>query len=421
MPVPTLARLKRPGAGTLRAVGRASLPCSALLAGLALVVASSGCSADPDGGAPVNGGSGGGSGAVAGGLTNGGMAGSTSPLGGAAGSGPGGVGAAGTTTGGAAGHTAGAGGGAAQAGAAQGGAAQGGAAQGGAAQGGAAQGGATGGVSAGGAGGSPATAGAPNGGSGGGAAVVRTPGCGTPTTAPTGKFNPYMLDVGGTSRQYFVHLPANYDPMRAYTLVFQFHGAGSTGTSTAIPIHTAAGADAIVVGGTAEIHATEKRTQWQFSSATSPDVAFFDAMLLAVGNAYCVDKSRVFAVGYSSGGWMCNLLGCVRPGVLRGYGVVAGGLGGGGKACAPEGVAAWFLHDQDDPENAISGNQRARDRLLTVNGCSMTTLPVEPAPCVRYQGCRSGLPVDWCQSTGKGHSSQGSLSGPGMWRFFSSL
>jgi poly(3-hydroxybutyrate) depolymerase len=229
-----------------------------------------------------------------------------------------------------------------------------------------------------------------------------------------------MLDVGGTAREYFVRLPTGYSPTRAYPLVFLFHGAGGDGSRNNVPIQNSSAGNAILVGGTAQVSATENRTQWQFNNATSPDVAFFDALVTEISARYCVDRSRLFASGFSSGAWMSNLLGCVRGNVLRAYGVVAGGMPGGRNlTCTDGGIAAWFLHDQDDMENVIAGNVTARTRLLTANGCGTTTVPDMPAPCVRYEGCRPDKPVVWCQTTGAGHSVQSTISGPGMWRFFS--
>jgi polyhydroxybutyrate depolymerase len=229
------------------------------------------------------------------------------------------------------------------------------------------------------------------------------------------------VDVAGTSREYFVYLPQGYDPQRAYPVVFLWHGAGGTGTRNNVPIQNSSGQNAILVGGTAQVNTAEMRTQWQFNSgANSPDVAFFDAMVAEVSARYCVDRGRLFSSGFSSGGWFTNLLGCVRGNVIRAQGVVAGGLPGQTSNCSGA-VAAWFLHDTADMENLISGNERARARILGTNGCGTTTAADDPAPCVRYQGCRDGLPVVWCATTGAGHSVQSNISGPGMWRFFSSL
>jgi poly(3-hydroxybutyrate) depolymerase len=241
-------------------------------------------------------------------------------------------------------------------------------------------------------------------------------------TDTPGMFVRHTIDVGGTMREYFVRLPAMYDPNRAYPVVFLWHGAGGSGTSNNVPIQQqqAAQAGAILVGGTALVSATENRTQWQFNNASSPDIAFFDAMLTQIGGQLCIDQSRIFSSGFSSGAWLSNLLGCARRDKVRAYGVVAGGIAGN-PMCAPGSIAAWFLHDANDTENRIAGNITARDRLLTANGCGTMTVPEAPTPCVRYQGCRDGYPVVWCETTGAGHTVQSSISGPGMWAFFASF
>jgi hypothetical protein len=53
--------------------------------------------------------------------------------------------------------------------------------------------------------------------------------------------------------------------------------------------------------------------------------------------------------------------------------------------------------------------------------CGTTTMPDTPMPCVRYQGCAPGYPVDWCQTQGKMHDRQDGLAAPAFWSFFSAL
>ena len=43
-------------------------------------------------------------------------------------------------------------------------------------------------------------------------------------------------------------------------------------------------------------------------------------------------------------------------------------------------------------------------RLLQTNGCSDQTTPIDPSPCVAYQGCQEGYPVIWCEQEGVGHA-----------------
>lgn len=82
-------------------------------------------------------------------------------------------------------------------------------------------------------------------------------------------------------------------------------------------------------------------------------------------------------------------------------------------------IAGILIHDHDDPENNVSGGMKARDRLIALNGCTTETKPVEPSPCVEYQGCKAGYPVIWCETTTmQGHSRQDKLSVPAIYNFF---
>ncbi len=62
------------------------------------------------------------------------------------------------------------------------------------------------------------------------------------------------------------------------------------------------------------------------SSADSPEVPYFDVALQGVEDGYCVDKSKVFVAGYSSGSWLTHLLACQRGNVIRGMGSASGGI-----------------------------------------------------------------------------------------------
>jgi poly(3-hydroxybutyrate) depolymerase len=218
-----------------------------------------------------------------------------------------------------------------------------------------------------------------------------------------------MVMSGSANRPYSVYLPNDYDSMRPYPVIVLLHGCGS-GTNN-LPMERQTGTDAILIRGTG----SASGTCWD-SSATGADVQFFDAMVSDVKARFCTDTKRFFAVGYSSGSWLANQLGCIRADVLRGLGTVTGGNPGVRNCTGP--IAQMFVHDEDDMDNQISGGISARDRLLMQNNCTMTTMPQDPSPCVRYQGCDPGYPVVWCQTTGKGHDRQDSLAAPAFWNFF---
>lgn len=244
-----------------------------------------------------------------------------------------------------------------------------------------------------------------------GSSALRSAGCGLDATA-TGDFVTRTITVRGTARTYRLRVPATYDRNRAYPIVFRWHGAGGDGLSGGLGVEYSAGNDAIVVGGDA-------LGGWWDLTPEGPDVAFFDAMRAELESQLCIDKRREFSYGFSRGGGLSHLLACTRADVLRGSAAVAG-LAAWSVTCSTP-VATWLLHDSDDGAVPIGDGVAMRDRFVAANGCEATTAPVDPSPCVQYQGCLPGEPVVWCQTSGVGHNPRGDLAPAAVWSFFSSL
>jgi polyhydroxybutyrate depolymerase len=233
----------------------------------------------------------------------------------------------------------------------------------------------------------------------------------------------------GAVRVYELRLPKDYQPMHAYPLIFEDHGCDGS-----IPFHIekATGSSAIVVALRAASNQDNNYMGGCFATGPNDkeltEVPYFDAVVSQVETALCVDESKLFMEGYSSGSWLTNLLGCVRAGVLRGQGNATGGLPTVSTCAGP--IAAMLAHDDTDDQNVIGEGIKARDRIRTINGCSDTAMPMpyewdtNPATmstCVQYQGCKPGFPVVWCQTHGKGHSDQVPISTTGFWKFWSAL
>jgi poly(3-hydroxybutyrate) depolymerase len=236
------------------------------------------------------------------------------------------------------------------------------------------------------------------------------------------------------NRDYYVWLPAGYDPTRAYTTVFLGPGCGGTGTMV-VPVQMASKTNAIIIGLDPDPPA-EGRPCFNTESPTTPEIPYFDATLAQVEAKFCVDTSRIFIAGFSSGSWLADTLGCVRAGVIRGQGNAAGELQGG-LTCSGQPIAAMMIHDMGDGSNSYQQDYSgAREAILMRNGCSNTTVPYDPGIstngkdlmghpilCVEYQGCKPGYPLVWCPTTGYGHSDQtgSGLSTYGWWNFWEML
>lgn len=222
----------------------------------------------------------------------------------------------------------------------------------------------------------------------------------------THQFDPVQLTIQNQTRTYHLRVPDNYNPERAYPLIFLFHGYGGNGLSGGLGIEDYAQTNALIVG------ADGLNKQWN-QSTTEHDLHFFDSMLETVSAQYCVDKSRVFSYGFSMGAYFTNLLSCERGDVLRASASIAGGPRG--DHCKGK-VAAWFLHDADDQAINITQGLAARDQAIATNGCKQQTVDAGNG-CVKYQGCQEA-PVVWCQTSGFGHDIRGDFAPAIVWQFF---
>lgn len=240
----------------------------------------------------------------------------------------------------------------------------------------------------------------------------RSAGCGMAANRPLGMWTTTSVRVGGGDRDYDVRLPPDYDAMTAYPVILLLHGCGSPTNN--VPMEEVAGDDAIVVRGSGTNDGC-----WH-DTVSGPDLPYIDALLADVQSSLCVHGEQLFAVGYSSGSWLASTLSCHRGDVFRGIASVTGGEPGEIRDCVGQ-HGRIYIHDAMDEANRIEWDTPSRDRMLATNHCSMDTLPVEPSPCVEYQGCDEGYPVVWCETNGQGHSRQDGLARPAFWGFFQRL
>jgi hypothetical protein len=234
------------------------------------------------------------------------------------------------------------------------------------------------------------------------------------------------LEGGYNERRYFTRPPPNYDPNTAYPLTIWGQGCGQ---SVAEPTPISLGP-----AGQSTIQIQLLAKQGCYSAgpdgdhANSPELPYFDSVLALVEDAHCVDKSKVFVGGYSSGGWLTGLLSCVRTDVVRGVGWAAAGLQFNHAECTGP-VAALITRGMNDNGTPLDQTLAARDSILMRNGCSMDTLPWNPpgadfdaSSCLEYQNCMPGYPVVWCPTPGN-HTNglDTGLSDKGFWKLWSSL
>ena len=224
--------------------------------------------------------------------------------------------------------------------------------------------------------------------------------------------------VDGKMRSYLLSVPASHQAGVALPLVFAWHGLGGS----AMYFRGAHGLEAPANGAAIFVY-PDGLPQPGFGNAPGwdlrpeGDVRLFDAMLAEVTATWCVDRQRVFSTGHSFGGYMTNTLGCLRGQVFRAIAPVAGGLPMSTSACGDRALPAWLTHGSNDPVVPFAQGEGARDHWRQQAGCAETSQPVEPAGCVRYDGCQ--VPVEWCVHQ-RMHSWP-PFASAAIWKFFDGL
>jgi poly(3-hydroxybutyrate) depolymerase len=189
----------------------------------------------------------------------------------------------------------------------------------------------------------------------------------------------------------------------------------------------------------------------------TPEVPYVQEVLNEVKANYCVDQSRVFMTGTSSGGWESMTVGCALGDQIRAIAPVSGGLRLNRPACTGPHAAIYVEALEDganpifeDPPNGSRdspGSGPARDENLVRNGCASagysSNIPLpystleetagsaphtawDPAypSCVTYTDCPAEYPVVWC-ALPCGHQCDNEDPDidykDAMWSFFMSL
>jgi poly(3-hydroxybutyrate) depolymerase len=231
------------------------------------------------------------------------------------------------------------------------------------------------------------------------------------------------MDVAGTTRDYILKVPDDYDAGIPHKLVFAWHWRGGSANDVASGVL----ADGPYYGleqraaGTA-IFVAPEGIDAGFANTGGRDIAFLRAMIDLFESELCIDPQRIFSTGFSYGGMMSDAIGCEMADVVRAIAPMSGGLPSadhdysGCNEANDHPIAVWMSHGSGDLVVPIADGRNARDLFVARNQCQSQTSAVEPSPCVVYQGCTDGYPVHWCELSG-GHSPP-SFAPTAIWEFF---
>ena len=213
-----------------------------------------------------------------------------------------------------------------------------------------------------------------------------TPSC-VATTArdqidhPSGPARYETLAVNNLLRDFRVFRPATLDGSKPMPLVILLHGSPTDAAGTEDVIHFDAQATA---GGFLNVYPDGCSMDWDERHA-SLDVDFISHLIDRLESEYSIDKSRVYLVGISAGGFMAYRLACDLANRIAAVASVAGSMWW--DDCQPaRPIPILEMHGTSDANVPYDGGGS------TYHGQAMPPVMTVIHRWVAYDGC-TGAPV----------------------------
>lgn len=228
------------------------------------------------------------------------------------------------------------------------------------------------------------------------------------------------VTVLGDARTYVLTVPKSYDASRKYPLIVALHGDGQNGTNfrSFLTLDDVAGDDAIVAypNGAEDLFTPYDQ---------NPDQLLVAATIDDVKGKLSIDTSKIWAFGYSKGGFIANEIACRKPGVFTAMAIHAGGApqepqGADGYPQCPGVMGLPVLETEGEFDTGIGGDYGA-NYWAKVNGCGTSRSATTPAPCQKADGCPGDKPVVYCLAPGVHHYPIWDKAVDTSWAFFKSL
>ncbi len=243
----------------------------------------------------------------------------------------------------------------------------------------------------------------------------------------------------GLTRKYIVYVPASYDPATPTPLLFCFHGSSQLTQMFCITGSNVKHSDEVSIfpseAGFQRI-SDEKNVilvmiqgfsnSWNSGDCCGlaqlfnlNDVALVRAIFLEIQQHLNVDRSRVYAVGFSNGAFFANRLACEASDIFVGIVSGSGGIHLNPlKKCAPSNnVNVLEIHGTWDFSVAYFDAKKSVAYWAKKNGCSVTSSNASflfnkegDTQCISYEGCNENGHVTFCTVERGGHCWFGSFS-----------
>ena len=196
--------------------------------------------------------------------------------------------------------------------------------------------------------------------------------------------------VNGRNREYRLHIPDGYDASRAVPLVLVFHGSSASASVIERETSFDRVADSL---GFVVVYPEGLHRGWNIGECCRysfmegvNETAFVTSLLNHLEAGLSIDRSRVFATGYSDGGTLSVLLACTLSDRITAIASVSGTLFDPLPSCElSRPVPVVVVHGTADSHIPYGGQRggkaTARSQHLTLSATQLVSFWVERNGC----------------------------------------
>ncbi|HLP42185.1 MAG TPA: PHB depolymerase family esterase, partial [Fibrobacteria bacterium] len=216
------------------------------------------------------------------------------------------------------------------------------------------------------------------------------------------------LRVAGVNRNYILHAPSGLEKP---PLVFVIHGFNMTGQQevSLTRMNQVADREKFIVVYPNALPNGSGQQSWDMAGPN--DFAFLLAIIDSVDAAHKIDRKRVYASGFSQGGFLSFQLGCRYADVFAAIAPVSGLLNNSAGCNPKRPVPMIFTFGTNEGFDVNGFLQSGRD-WVKLNGCDATPTVLDPYPAGNpnsvvtrsiHGSCKEGAEVVIQSVEGGGH------------------